>query len=513
MQLFSTILSINDTLTKDAFIELAIRWNQGSTHESNIIPDIVWNGERNIRFGDDKCWMQVEEYRNKNIIAIRYEKTEDDGVVWDTDYVMNFSDMQMAIRLDRSYLEEALAVDPKFSTPAFIALLIDEGYVKDDNGLEVGRKPIFIRSEDLSLIADVINEKEKYRFPVVYISKTYSGSDPVDVWEVAKRLKGVAHIMVQENPRSGRILREMCADKNEFNGAVGIYYPNPAFGHKKILNHPYEGSRTRMAEKVIQSVIQYSNSQMVDKLYTWAGVSNSLVLDKYSSKREELAASESARKLSESAARLITYEAEMRAHTADLKVEAMREEVKKAQALAQENEALVESTDDEIEQMRAQIKELIHKNDALAFENQGLRAKVDEKSAEPLLYLGSEDEFFPGEIKEFVLQALVNEQKRAKQHTRRADVLGDIIRSNSSDTGELERRRVKIKDMLTGYTSMTAPVRSALKDLGFDVKEDGKHYKLIYYGDGRYWTTLDKTPSDKAHGGKNAALNIIRDMF
>ena len=268
-----------------------------------------------------------------------------------------------------------------------------------------------------------------------------------------------------------------------------------------------------MAEKVIQSVIQYSNSQMVDKLYTWAGVSNSLVLDKYSSKREELAASESARKLSESAARLITYEAEMRAHTADLKVEAMREEVKKAQALAHENEALVESTDDEIEQMRAQIKDLIHKNDALAFENQGLRAKVDEKSAEPLLYLGSEDEFFPGEIKEFVLQALVNEQKRTKQHTRRADVLGDIIRSNSSGTGELERRRAKIKDMLTGYTSMTAPVRSALKDLGFDVKEDGKHYKLTYYGDDRYWTTLDKTPSDKVHGGKNSALHIIRDMF
>ena len=30
MQLFSTILSINESLTKDEFIRLAIKWNKGS---------------------------------------------------------------------------------------------------------------------------------------------------------------------------------------------------------------------------------------------------------------------------------------------------------------------------------------------------------------------------------------------------------------------------------------------------------------------------------------------------
>ena len=51
MLLFSTILAINDTLTQDKFIELAIEWNQKSLHAENVIPDLVWNGERNIRFG------------------------------------------------------------------------------------------------------------------------------------------------------------------------------------------------------------------------------------------------------------------------------------------------------------------------------------------------------------------------------------------------------------------------------------------------------------------------------
>ena len=66
MLLFSTVLDINDTLTKDAFIQLVIDWNQGSPHEENIIRGIEWNGDRNVRFGDDRMWLDIQEYRNGN---------------------------------------------------------------------------------------------------------------------------------------------------------------------------------------------------------------------------------------------------------------------------------------------------------------------------------------------------------------------------------------------------------------------------------------------------------------
>ena len=149
MLLFSTLLEINDTMTKDSFIQLVLEWNQGSPHEENIIQGIEWNGERNVRYGTETLWLAIEEYRNENIIAVRYEKTEADGVVWDTDYVMNFNDMRMSIQLDRSYLEEALAVDPTFSTPHFITLLIEHGYLKDDGILPMLRKPIFIKADNV----------------------------------------------------------------------------------------------------------------------------------------------------------------------------------------------------------------------------------------------------------------------------------------------------------------------------------------------------------------------------
>lgn len=241
MLLFSTLLEINDTMTKDSFIQLVLEWNQGSPHEENIIQGIEWHGERNVRYGTETLWLAIEEYRNENIIAVRYEKTEADGVVWDTDYVMNFNDMRMSIQLDRSYLEEALAVDPTFSTPHFITLLIEHGYLKDDGILPMLRKPIFIKADNVDLLTDVINGTSRYRLPVVYISKTYYGEDSVDIWKLSGRLKGVAHVLVEEGTWLNGRIRRQCDDKNEFNGAIGVYFPNSAYGHKKYLYRAYDG--------------------------------------------------------------------------------------------------------------------------------------------------------------------------------------------------------------------------------------------------------------------------------
>ena len=189
MLLFSTILDIEKSLTKDSFIKLVLEWNQGSPHESNVIKGIKWNGEHNIRYGNEKLWIDIEEYRNKNIIAVRFEKIEEDGAVWDTDYVMNFQDMKMSIRLDRSYLEEALTIDPKFSTPHFITLLIERGYVKKDGLLEVLKKPVSINNDNIQMLADIINGETTYRLPIVYISKTYYDDNPVNVGLLASKLK------------------------------------------------------------------------------------------------------------------------------------------------------------------------------------------------------------------------------------------------------------------------------------------------------------------------------------
>lgn len=157
MLVYSTILDIAESLTKEVFINLVIKWNQESPHSDSVIPDLHWNGERNIRYGNDDLWLSIEEYRNKNIIAIRYEKKATDGAVWDTDFIMNFTEMRMAIQLDRSYIGEIYTLGKTHSTPYFLTLLIEGGYLKDDNGIPVFGDPITIRNDNISLLTNLIN--------------------------------------------------------------------------------------------------------------------------------------------------------------------------------------------------------------------------------------------------------------------------------------------------------------------------------------------------------------------
>ena len=188
MILFSTMLRINDTMTKDDFIKLVIQWNQGMTYTENVIPDLQWTGERAFHCGTDNLWLDAKEYASRNIIAVRFEKRDDDGAVWDTDYVMNFNDMTMSIRLERSYEESALGKDLSFSPPYFISLLIDNHYLADDHGLPVLRRPLWIEDDNLRLVADIVNREASYDLPVVYVSQTDLNEDPVNVQELAAKL-------------------------------------------------------------------------------------------------------------------------------------------------------------------------------------------------------------------------------------------------------------------------------------------------------------------------------------
>lgn len=477
MLLFSTILEINDCMTKDAFIELVIEWNQGSPHKENIIADIKWNGERNVRYGTDTLWLAIEEYRNRNIIAVRYEKTESDGAVWGTEYVMNFEEMKMSIRLDRSYLEEALSIDPSFSTPHFITLLIEKGYLKKDFDLPVLREPTLISEENLDILVDIINGRKKYCLPIVYISRTCTNEEPINTRKLAGRLKGVAHVLLEKDSWLDSRLRRLCDGKNEYHGAIGIYYPNQAAEHQRYLYRAYEGRDSILLEKIIRNVIQYSNSQLMDMLYTWQGVGNALLRDRLSSQRAERLAAETE-----------------------------KEQVKT------EADALIESVDEELRTLQKKVEELARTNEILTYENDGLRAKLSSVEEVPLLYFGNEEEFFPNEIKEMVLDALEERLKNSDENSRKVDVLRDILDKNGGCKHVAEQKAQRLKVELTGYRNMSKAIRRMFSEMGFVITEQGKHYKLTYYGDPRYWTTLAKTSSDD-RAGKNVALTIINKML
>lgn len=500
MLLFSTVLSIKD-MTKDDFISLAIEWNQQSSYEENIIPDIKWHGERNIRFGSERCFMDIAEYKEKNIEAIRYVKQDVDGVIWSTDYVMDFSSMKMSIRLDRSYLESSLRINTKFSTPHFISMLIEKDYIKPDGDLKTERTPLLINEENINILSDIINGKRHYALPVVYVSAAKNGKYPVDIKLLAGKLKGAAHVLAQKSISLNEHLRTLCDDKNEYFGAIGIYFPN-AEEHKKFIYHGNEDYDENQFEKVIRTVIQHGNAQRTDVLFTWQGVKNAILMSDLSHREKEYNDTKQALKNAEDRQTEILKEFD----------EKKQELWQQARADAEEEEnKLLEGVDEELAKLKNQIKELTHANEILEYENQGFKAKLDSSDNSPVLFEGEETDFYPGEIKDIILTVLSDILENTAAGSRRYDVIKDIIEHNDFKNSS-KTKADRIKKLLNNYTDLTPPLRQALADLGFTITDDGKHYKLTYYGDGRYTTALSKTPSD-VRTGKNSAKYINEKAF
>lgn len=470
MILFSTILQITDDLTKDAFVQLVMEWNRTSKYQENIVPDVDLRGGYSGKFGNDKLSLEFVDYSEKKILAVRHEKVANDAVVWDTDYVVNFAEKRIAIRLDRTYREDALVMNGEFSTPHFITLLIEGGYLADDGKLPVLRTPIEITDTDVAVLGDALEHSGAYQLPVIYVARSQDGQEGLNTQWLASRLKGAAHVLVEKDKTSCSQCIALAGEKREDFGAVRIYYPAEHMMRKRFLYRSVQGNPKARLEKVIKNVIQYWNSQQLDFLYTWQGVNNALLsecLQNQASKYQEVQT-------------------------------ALRD-------TKEEMDQVYETFDDDLRKMQQKLEELTKANEALTLENSVLRAKLNVTDAMPVVYQGEEEDFYPDEIKEMILDALDETLTNTEQKTRRADVLSDVLANNEYQHLS-DQRKQRVKALFKGYKNLSGAMKQELMDLGMTISDDGKHYKLTYKDDPRYMVTIGKTPSDSRAGNNNAAL-------
>ena len=151
MLLYSTVLETRD-IAEDDFIRLVIRCNQENPYPKNVIRNLKWNGERNVRYGDDDLWLEIAELKEERIIA-----------VWDTDYVMDFAANRISVQLERSYTEGASLDNQRFTTPHFISMLISSGYLADDNGLPVLNAEMEASKENAATLVSAVTFEQSYR--------------------------------------------------------------------------------------------------------------------------------------------------------------------------------------------------------------------------------------------------------------------------------------------------------------------------------------------------------------
>lgn len=468
MQIYSAIFPVKESLSQDDLINLVVEWNQGSPH--NKISNLNWNGKkRNIKFEDGNLSLAIEEIRTYNTIAIRFHQFDENNIIWNTDIVVNFNTHIFSIKIDRETTADTIGFIPQFKTPILVNMLLDRDFIGMDNDLEISAKEIPIKKDNYKVIENIICRNTVYSMPVIYVTKSW-GRYPLRVHTLAYRLRGVAHVLIEEDADVCKFLKDSCGGMNSHHGSIGIYYPGSSAPYKIITPRRYEGQEETLIDRIVNMVCRYMNQQARDKMMTWEGVQNELLKLRYVSATE-----------------------------------------KKVKA---ENEVseVYENFSDELEEKERTIEELNNRVMALQAENQGLRAKYEQVSEIPLIYYGEEDELYEGEIKDHILETLQKQMQQVKKGTRKELILQDILESNEL-TGALEEKRAEIKRILKGYTKVGDSLKRDLKAYGFIITKDGGHYKLTYKGDSRYLFTMASSGSDSQRGGENLIGDIIRDML
>lgn len=281
---------------------------------------------------------------------------------------------------------------------------------------------------------------------------------------MAKFVSGMAHVVVEPSRAFSFKVKTLSGARNVFGGTIGVYWPNSQARNAYFIDDETPNPRAVQLRIAKDIRVALSNRRQVTSC-TWSHLKEAVARNRL----EQLKAQESTQ--------LQEY---------------------------------VDAFDAEIAAKQARIDEVDQENARLNAEVRRLSA-ASNSSEQGILRRGKEQDLYQHEIADIVIDALSDASRTAREGSRRLHVLRDLLAENSA-SGERQQLEEAIKALLKTYRDMDAKTKNALVRLGFDISEDGKHYKAVFQGDGRYTFTLPKTSSDH-RAGKNIASDINNSLF
>lgn len=467
MVTYTTRFPINQTLTPSEFVKVVIRWNQGSRFDK--IDDLIWDGTNfECSWRKENVSLAIQSIQEKEIVGSRLQKEDEHGI-WYTDFVLDYFNKMLTIIVSLETTELTTDFFPTYYPPFFVKMIIFGGYSGDDNGVMVSNKEHCIL-DCLPFFKGIVNKTIVPNLPVVFVTQADSGENLLDVNKLAFRLQGVAHVLCE--PVDKTLLEDftdMLDSDNTKAGKIYIYYPSRN-KKSKVFNLTSSNKDADFFEdRVVNEVYNYMNLRMRQSIDTWDG----LLTEKLHIENGKLLSNQN--------------------------------------AIVEENSNLYDVFGEQIEKMEESNIKLSNEVQRLTAELQGLRMRYSDKCKTSIIYLGEEREFYTDEIKEIVLDIISEYQKNCREDSRRWHIISDLLENNEFQRLP-EKRKNQLKNALKGYRSLNGSLQGLLETLGFEISDDGKHYKWTYYGDHRYVATAAKTCSD-GRAGLNLSSIIEKLMF
>lgn len=469
MLTFKTQFPVSSKKSSGHLLECAHIWITGSPHSEmrkEIGTSRLSDGISITTEGESiSCAVYTDG--EQEITGIHYEKKEEDEISWTTD-IVGFKDLS-----NKSFIVSVqLSVDSELPVerldqgkrPYILKSIMEHLGGGRDGDLTVSDAPFYLTENDVSFAANLICAKSGVAMPVVYVSADNQNRPFIDVEKTAKWLSGMAHVVVEPcREFSFKLMREVYGE-NAYGGAACIYWPD-GIGKWLFLPSGKYSDPKEMQISISKKVRASLLSQRTRKECTWSHL-------------QDLLARKRLQELKDSGSKDIDE-------------------------YIRHFDTEISSKDEEIRRLEAELSRARYTRQ---FQNDQADNRCND-----LIINSNEIDLYQAERLDIVIDSLKGAINSAEQNSRRRDVLNDII-ANHKNPGEREQILDELKNILRQYSSMTPSIRSNLESLGFDISDEGKHYKLLYRGDSRYPFVLSKSGSDW-RSGMNAFSDLKRRMF
>ncbi|GAB3439305.1 hypothetical protein NX773_01730 [Massilia solisilvae] len=463
---FSTEFPVPETVIADDVCEAVREWISGSPHTrfnaahlTGLGSGEVWDAAEGLEFIESIR----EDAADACTVAIIYRRDEED-FEWITTIVFAAQTVSkwISVRVECEPRHPRAKV-PAARKPILIRTLLRKLGGGVDGEFKMAVAPIVLASSEVELAARCINGDVSSYLPIVYVSSQFNGHYAVNPNNLAALLFGMAHVVVEPNRAFSIELMKAVDGINVYGGTIALYWPEGG-GRRSFFKR--ENISAGELERAIFEEVRRS------------------LVNRRPLLRCTLAA---------------VKEQKSRRHINALKDAGSKAVDEYVSAFEEENrakDAALAAAEAEIVRLKGELRHI----DAQSDPSGGLQ-----------LDLGGERDFYEGEIREIVREALNAQMSMVAPDGRRQHILYSIVLANAVPT-ERERLRDQIKMLLRDYQSMDGRTKRELEQLGFSISESGKHYKLVFQGDPRYTFTLSKTGSD-FRGGRNAASDLCRLLF
>jgi hypothetical protein len=465
---YSTEFPIDDKNSVADVLALACGWITGSPHTripKSAFGELPIDTEIQVTVDDESVTIGAAKTDGFEIGGVRYVRVEGKSLEWITSIVTVKTPNQHLISIQLSC--EALTTAARLPTPKkpiIVRQVINELGGGMDGSIPVANKPFFLSENEADVAAKLISGVAGNRLPLVYVSANYDGSHIVNPTQLAKLVSGMAHVVVEPSRTFSVNLKRLSASRNAYGGTVGVYWPESDARKSYFLDEKHNTGDLVQANIANDIRVAISNRRQKTNC-NWLHLKEVISRCRYDKLRA----------------------------TGSTELDAFIEAFDSDQNAKEER---INEAEQEIGRLTAELRKY---------------GAGSQSSSSGLIAPGEEQDLYQSEIRDIVIHALQDYLKNSHDDSRRQHVIQDLLQHNkASDTAATFGE--EIKSIFRSYTDMDAKTRSALAKLGFDVSEDGKHYKAVFQGDGRYTFSISKTSSDH-RAGKNLASDINNKLF